>query len=197
MPYRKVYNRDIYLADAKYLLLKIREEGIIKSEYIIRCNRIYNLSVIFEILTGILSTTYNLNMVKYTRTKDGRILISTSNYRTLLEKKLGYEFYFVIEPLSKVRNAASHTFSNMIDNYDSYIEYIDFVHLIKFILEIQKKSGMGREIAVCVYDMFKENIDIKDLFNDADEYKHFETQLNGYMKESEFELALDYLLLRS
>ena len=74
---------------------------------------------------------------------------------------------------------------------------IDLIDLIKLLLELQKKSGMGRELAICVYEMFKEDINVKDLFDGEDDYEHFEIQLNEYMKESEFELALDYLLMRS
>lgn len=197
MPYCKLYNKPIYDSDIKCLLLKIKYENNLDDKTLQLIYRSNNLSIIYEIIIGIISTLIDLSKVDNKEISKGLYLIEKDKYRKVVINIFGRDFYYILRSLSDIRNNASHSLSESIKRFDYSIKSLGLTKLIKMILTLHKKTGMGRELAICVYEMFRDDINIQDLFESEMQYKVFDSLLMPAQRENLFESALDFLLIRS
>ena len=196
MPYYKVYNRKIYDSEVKCLLIKIRSDEVITDKEAKMFNKLFSLSLIYESALGIISTIFDPSIVEESKIRNDNYSISKPNYDKIFKSIFGVEYSYTFDKLMYLRNTICHNYSKAMAKANSLVNSLGLVDLIKLLLEMHKKSGMGRELALCVYDMFKDRINVEDLFSTDTEFKLFKSMLNESLEEYLFESAIDFLLVR-
>ena len=195
MPYYKVYSRKLYDADIKYLLLKIKYEKDIDTKILKLIYNSNNISIIYEIVIGIISTLIDRTEIKCKEIGDGLYAVGSVVYKKVVTDIFDVDFYYTLVGLSRIRNNASHSLSESIKDFKSELLDLGLINLIKMVLTLYKKAGIGRELATCIYEMFKDDIDIRELFESEMQYKIFDSLLMPAQRENLFESAVDFLLV--
>lgn len=109
MPYYKLYNKGIYDLEVKWLLNKIIDEKSILNPNTRKCNNIHNISIICEIICGILSTIMDITNIPNKEITEELNIIGRKTYNSVVASILGYSSSFILDAVCEIRNTASHS----------------------------------------------------------------------------------------